>query len=148
MVPIVRRWPAQPIGSSGLRRTLRARMDQKMLASRLDAGEAAFDHAAYGNLCEAIGRETVHRLLCRFADQLGEFLDERLLVYTDRNVLRRRAHALVSASGVLGFKGLSGLCREIENACESGTDLESLLAEFKVAGRGAMNEIVTLTQAA
>jgi HPt (histidine-containing phosphotransfer) domain-containing protein len=122
-------------------------MDQ-MLASRLDVGEVAFDNAAYEELCEAIGRDMVHRLVDRFSGQLAECLDERILSPADRNVLRRKAHALVSASGILGFKSLSALCRELESACESGNDLENLLTEFRLVARSTMEEIVALTQAA
>ena len=45
----------------------------------------------------------------------------------DRTEIAHDAHAMVSAAGMLGFGGLSDLCRELEAAAHAGDDLSHLI---------------------
>ncbi len=57
----------------------------------------------------------------------GELSQRFRLAVTDRTEIAHDAHAMVSAAGMLGFGGLSDLCRELEAAAHAGDDLSHLI---------------------
>ena len=60
-----------------------------------------------------------------------------LSIFQDRTADRERlaedAHAMISASGMLGFTHLSELCRDLETNCRSDRDLDASVARFAIA---------------
>ncbi|HEV7439240.1 MAG TPA: Hpt domain-containing protein, partial [Methylobacterium sp.] len=66
---------------------------------------------------------------------------------TDRMQIAYDAHAMVSAAGMLGFVGLSELCREIEAAAHAGSDLKPLICRLDTLRTGALGTIRELRAA-
>ena len=105
-------------------------------ARRDEAVEPAIlDAAAFSAVREIMGAERVAALLAllevelsaRFASEVAGGPQVSAAAGIDRKQLAHDAHAMVSASGVLGFVGISRLCREIEAACREGDDLGPLI---------------------
>ncbi|AWN38447.1 PAS domain S-box protein [Methylobacterium radiodurans] len=90
------------------------------------ASEPGFDRQAFAEVREMMGAKGANRLLTWLARELRDRLGADGAV-PDRARLAREAHALASASGLLGFAALSDLCREVEAACDSGNDYDPLV---------------------
>ena len=92
---------------------------------------AALDRAVFDNVAEMVGPETIRRLLGALAEELnGRFGQADAL--PAREALADSAHSMVSMSGMLGFIELSRLCSEVEAACVTGAEYESLLSRLQV----------------
>ena len=90
------------------------------------------------------GQERVDGLL----DMLAGELSQRFRLPTnDRQEIAHDAHAMVSAAGMLGFAGLSDLCRELEAAAHAGGDLSQLIRRLEVQRARALRVIRTLRAA-
>ena len=94
-------------------------------------GEPLLDRAAFAAVQATMGRERVLSLLSLLELDLElRFLPkgaEPGRTDVDREQLAYDAHAMVAAAGALGFLALSGLCREIEDACRDGSALPALI---------------------
>lgn len=90
------------------------------------------------------GPERVDGLL----DMLAGELSQRFRTPSnDRQEIAHDAHAMVSAAGMLGFAGLSDLCRELEAAAHAGGDLSQLIRRLEVQRAKALRVIRTLRAA-
>lgn len=100
------------------------------------AAETEFDE-----ICALMGRPWALRGLARLTAQIDEAFGsvpgkgERDIEQDGR--LARQAHALVSLSSLLGFRTLSRLCGELEQACKSDLDVPSRFAQAKLAAAQA-----------
>jgi CheY-like chemotaxis protein len=74
----------------------------------------------------------------------GELSQRFRLALTDRQEIAHDAHAMVSAAGMLGFAGLSDLCRELEAAAHAGDDLSQLIRRLEVQRAKALRVIRTI----
>ena len=74
----------------------------------------------------------------------GELSQRFKLTMTDRAEIAHDAHAMVSAAGMLGFGGLSDLCRELEAAAHAGDDLSHLIRRLEVQRAKALRVIRTI----
>ncbi|MDR7037691.1 signal transduction histidine kinase/FixJ family two-component response regulator/HPt (histidine-containing phosphotransfer) domain-containing protein [Methylobacterium sp. BE186] len=109
------------------------------------AAAAAIDRTALATLEENIGPVRLQGLLSLLAGELGERFRPG---ETDRAQIAHDAHAMVSAAGVLGFTGLSVLCREIETAAGSGADLVVPLRRLETLRTATLAAIRELQAAA
>ncbi len=91
-----------------------------------------------------MGPERIDGLLGMLAAELEQRFRARS---GDRAGFARDAHAMISAAGLLGFTGLSDLCREIEEACLAGADLPDLQRRIEAARAAALAQIETLRAA-
>ncbi|WP_236960942.1 Hpt domain-containing protein [Methylobacterium durans] len=115
-------------------------------ADEPDPAEAARpDRSALAALEENIGPVRLNGLLSLLAGELGERFRPG---ETDRAQIAHDAHAMVSAAGVLGFTGLSALCREIEAAANSGADLSASLSRLETLRTATLAAIRDLQAAA
>jgi PAS domain S-box-containing protein len=96
-------------------------------ATALDA--AVLDAAVLSEMELTFGRDRVGALLDLLANELSERFRPS---ETDRLQIAHDAHALVSAAALLGFVGLSSLCREVEAAAHGGGDLTPLIRRLEV----------------
>jgi PAS domain S-box-containing protein len=81
-------------------------------------------------------------------DLLAGELSQRFgFAVTDRDEIAHDAHAMVSAAGMLGFGGLSSLCRELEAAAHAGDDLSHLIRRLEVQRAKALRVIRTIRAA-
>ncbi|GJE46574.1 Hpt domain-containing protein [Methylobacterium soli] len=104
-------------------------------------GTPAYDAAVVAELEAVFGRSRLMNLLAG----LGAEIAQRLQVpAAEREALSRDAHALVSASGTLGFGPLSRACAELEQACHSGSDLGPALARARRKAEAASDAIARL----
>ncbi|MBE7196932.1 MAG: PAS domain-containing protein [Parafilimonas terrae] len=77
----------------------------------------------------------------------GELTQRFRLTVLDRVEIAHDAHAMVSAAGMLGFGGLSDLCRELEAAAHAGDDLSHLIRRLEVQRAKALRVIRTIRAA-
>ncbi|SDN88887.1 Signal transduction histidine kinase [Methylobacterium phyllostachyos] len=116
----ISRWTAP-----GARRP--SRPEESRLAGRVDA--AILDAAVLTEMEANFGTDRVGALLDLLANELSERFRPS---ETDRLQIAHDAHALVAAAGLLGFVGLSSLCREVEAAAHAGADLIPLIRRLEV----------------
>jgi CheY-like chemotaxis protein len=110
--------------------------------------KAVLDRAAYHELLDTVGADAMNRLLDKLVEQLECYLSDERLSSEDRSRLAKDAHLLVSAAGALGFVSLSEMCRNLERACQTGSDIKQALAELRAARQKTLDEIVALRTAA
>ena len=107
------------------------------------------DHDTYASVRDMMGRERILALLTLLESELNLRFSAATAQEADldRSQLAYDAHAMVAAAGVLGFVGLSALCREIENACRSGGDVLPLIHHFAALRRDTLSMIQELRAA-
>ena len=108
------------------------------------------DHETYASVRDMMGRERILALLTLLESELDLRFDSAAAqaeIELDRTQLAYDAHAMVAAAGVLGFVGLSSLCREIETACRSGGDVLPLIRHFSALRRDTLGTIRALRAA-
>ncbi len=110
------------------------------------APRSQLDRGVFDEVAEMMGREQVNRLLGTLAEELQKRLGEEGAL-PDRALLAYGAHAMVSATGLLGFRELAQLCREVETACVSGADYGALVERLHATRRAAIHEIRRLQAA-
>jgi CheY-like chemotaxis protein/HPt (histidine-containing phosphotransfer) domain-containing protein len=112
---------------------------------------AILDREVYESLVDMVGPERATVLLSMLADELvdrfGSSPEAVDLSGVEPADLAYDAHVMVSAAGLLGFVGLSDLCREIETACRSGGDLAPLVQRLAVIRDGTLGTIRMLQAA-
>ncbi|SFL15128.1 PAS domain-containing protein [Methylobacterium pseudosasicola] len=90
---------------------------------------AVLDAAVLTDMEASFGIDQVGALLDLLANELSERFRPS---ETDRLQIAHDAHAMVAAAGLLGFVGLSSLCREVEAAAHAGADLVPLIRRLEV----------------
>ena len=121
------------------------------------APQAAQDHARAGQVDPAVldagvlgametsfGADRVGGLLDLLASELSQRFRPS---ETDRLQIAQDAHAMIPAAAMLGFIGLSSLCREVEAAAQAGDDLMPLIRRLEVQRATALRAIRTLRAA-
>ncbi|MCJ2129963.1 PAS domain S-box protein [Methylobacterium sp. E-045] len=109
------------------------------------------DREIYDSLVDMVGPDRATVLLSMLADELVDRFGPSPKAVDLSGVepvdLAYDAHVMVSAAGLLGFVGLSDLCREIETACRSGGDLAPLVQRLAVIRDGTLGTIRMLQAA-
>jgi len=131
----ISRWTAP-----GARRP--ARSEEPRRRAKIDS--AILDAAVLGEMEVSFGSDRVAALLDLLANELSERFRPS---ETDRLQIAHDAHALVAAAGLLGFVGLSRLCREVEAAAHAGADLMPLIRRLEVQRATALRAIRQLRAA-
>ena len=131
----ISRWTAP-----GARRP--ARPEGKRQRTQVDT--AVLDAAVLSEMEASFGTDRVGALLDLLANELAERFRPS---ETDRLQIAHDAHALVAAAGLLGFVGLSSLCREVEAAAHAGADLMPLIRRLEVQRATALRAIRQLRAA-
>jgi signal transduction histidine kinase/DNA-binding NarL/FixJ family response regulator len=131
----ISRWTAP-----GARRPVRA--EETRRAAQVDA--AILDATVLTEMEASFGSDRVGALLDLLANELSERFRPS---ETDRRQIAHDAHALVAAAGLLGFVGLSSLCREVEAAAHAGADLMPLIRRLEVQRATALRAIRQLRAA-
>ena len=109
-----------------------------------DVDSAILDAAVLTEMRASFGADRVAALLDLLANELSERFRPS---ETDRLQIAHDAHALVAAAGLLGFVGLSRLCREVEAAAHAGADLMPLIRRLEVQRATALRAIRQLRAA-
>ncbi len=131
----ISRWTAP-----GARRP--ARPEAPRPSAQVDS--AVLDTAVLSEMEASFGTDRVGALLDLLANELSERFRPS---ETDRLQIAHDAHALVAAAGLLGFVGLSSLCREVEAAAHAGADLMPLIRRLEVQRATALRAIRQLRAA-
>ncbi|MCJ2056545.1 ATP-binding protein [Methylobacterium sp. J-048] len=116
----ISRWTAP-----GARRP--ARQEAPLRTVPVDPG--VLDATVLTDMETSFGTDQVGALLDMLANELSERFRPS---ETDRLQIAHDAHAMVAAAGLLGFVGLSSLCREVEAAAHAGADLVPLIRRLEV----------------
>ncbi|WP_336485704.1 PAS domain-containing protein [Methylobacterium nigriterrae] len=109
-----------------------------------EAAPVPLDRSALSAVRESVGDARVGSLLALLESELRERFRPG---ETDRMQIAHDAHALVSAAGMLGFTGLSELCREIEAAAHAGAELPPLIRRLDARRADALSTIRALRAA-
>ncbi len=115
-----------------------------------DRGEAILDAEAFAGIRDRMGPERTNSLLMLLEAELRArfaVTDPSPQADVDRTQLAHDAHAMISAAGILGFSGLSALCREVEAACHAGEDLRPLIHRLTDLRSGTIRTIQALRAA-
>jgi hypothetical protein len=88
--------------------------------------------------------QEVTEWLTRLSNELQSTFFEQDPDTMDRLDLARRAHAIVSHAGFLGFSDLSQLCRTLEETCNTQADLSLPFEQARLAADAARRTIGTL----
>lgn len=115
-----------------------------------ERGETILDADAFASIRDRMGPERTQSLLMLLEAELrARFaaMDLRTQAEVDRDQLAHDAHAMISAAGILGFAGLSALCREVETACHAGDDLGPLIRRLTALRGGTIRTIQALRAA-
>ena len=131
----ISRWTAP-----GARRPARAEEPRRL--PQVDS--AVLDAAVLTEMEASFGADRVGALLDLLANELSERFRPS---ETDRLQIAHDAHALVAAAGLLGFVGLSSLCREVEAAAHAGADLMPLIRRLEIQRATALRAIRQLRAA-
>ena len=111
---------------------------------------AAYVPDTLAELADLFGRARLHQLLAgldaEIVSRLGPI--ERAGRNGDATALSDHAHALVSASGSLGFMTLSEACARLEAACLRDENRASALDDVLSAAASARRAIAALRDAA
>ncbi|WP_370693785.1 ATP-binding protein [Methylobacterium sp. NEAU K] len=105
---------------------------------------AVLNAAVLTEMEASFGPDRVGALLDLLANELSERFRPS---ETDRLQIAHDAHAMVAAAGLLGFVGLSSLCREVEAAAHAGADLMPLIRRLEVQRATALRAIRQLRAA-
>jgi PAS domain S-box-containing protein len=107
---------------------------------------SVLDRDVYADAAAALGHERLHHLLGTLADELGSRFGDAGGM-PDRETLEHDAHAMIAASGTLGFAELAQLCREVEVACQEGRSYEAGLNRLRSLSADVVAEITALRAA-
>jgi signal transduction histidine kinase/CheY-like chemotaxis protein/HPt (histidine-containing phosphotransfer) domain-containing protein len=110
-------------------------------------GEAIIDERTYGDLVALMGPDRVVRLLNQLAEQLRSNPSDQIASGVDREKLAAYAHRIVSSAGMLGFRNLSAVCRDLESACLDGNAVDGTLERLRAARQRVLAEIDSRTEA-
>ena len=105
-----------------------------------------FDRRTFDEVVALLGADDATRLLGQLQDELGRSLREPSETEEDRARLRREAHVLVSAAGMLGFAGLAAACARFETCgrldagAAPGPAFAAELARVRAVSEGASRE--------
>ncbi len=132
---------AKPIKQAELHRTIeRVLAEQGQAVSDVPAqgrdAEIFFDQATYDNVAEFLPKERLTTHLTSFEQQMQDLVSGS----APASDVKPLAHKLVSQAGMLGFMEVSRQCRTLEQACDTGENIEGPLAEI----RDGMDLVVTI----
>ncbi|AWN38275.1 GAF domain-containing hybrid sensor histidine kinase/response regulator [Methylobacterium radiodurans] len=104
------------------------------------------DLNTYREVAAVLGPERMRQLLATLAKEITErFGAEDAPPGPEQ--LAHDAHAMISASGVLGFTAFARLCREVEQACETRQGYAPALARLHAMRSAVLAEIAQLRAA-
>ncbi|GJD93141.1 Hpt domain-containing protein [Methylobacterium iners] len=101
----------------------------------------AFDEDKLDDVRSNVGQEQTDALLRLLAEELTERFGPS---GSNAKKLAYEAHVMISSTGVLGFVGLSDLCRAVEEACRTGQDPSVLRTRLAEARDQVMSKIEAL----
>lgn len=111
------------------------------------SAEPVLDEATLDSVRDLLGTERAVDLLRSLHRQLQAELTDFEGTADALARLRKEAHKLTSAAGMLGFSTLSAACRELEFAIDSGSDAARAFARASEAKASATMRIEALIAA-
>ncbi len=108
------------------------------------AEELTYDAATLAELSDLFGPVRLTAMLSSLQKEIEHRLDGSS---DDVRVIGQGAHALASASGMLGFMPLSRACAALERACLNGHGIGSERSAARAAARRAREAIIRLRAA-
>jgi CheY-like chemotaxis protein len=113
-------------------------------AEKTPAEHAPFVVRNFEDFRATIGTEKVSTWLTRLLEELRSTFFDQESKTLDRTQLARRAHAIVSQAGILGFSDLARLCSTLEQACATGGDVSSPFGKAELAARAVHDAVGSL----
>ncbi|ACA17122.1 multi-sensor hybrid histidine kinase [Methylobacterium sp. 4-46] len=135
------------LGKPFRREELHAVIERWINGARPGPSREALDRIVYDDVVGLLGADRLGYFLDELAREIRDRLSDQKLCGADPERLARDAHGLIASAGTLGFAELSGLCKRLEVACQSGA-FEDMLAEVRAGRDRALGEIDRLRPAA
>jgi PAS domain S-box-containing protein len=101
----------------------------------------SIDAEAAVTLASLLGPAIHDDLLGQLRGRLEDFTARLSSGVEDKDDLRRQAHSLTSAAGMLGFRTVSDCCAKLEIRLSSGEPVSTLLEEVRESCLAALSEI-------
>lgn len=106
--------------------------------------QTSFVETDFEDFRKMMSGDEVSAWLTRLSEDLQITFFAQPLEALDRSHLARRAHAIVSQAGFLGFADLARLCSTLEEACITCADLSSPFERASLAADAVCRTISTL----
>jgi CheY-like chemotaxis protein len=106
--------------------------------------QSSFVEEGFQDFRTLMSSQEVRKWLTRLSNELQSTFRDESPDTIDRLDLARRAHAIVSQAGFLGFSDLSQLCGTLEEACNTQADLSLPFEKARLAANAARRTIRTL----
>ncbi len=103
-----------------------------------DSQEPAMDTGDSMSMHDLMGTQKMDQATRELRRRVDEVLDAHPATH-DRSELARRAHNVISLSGILGFTGLATASMRLEEACHDGKDLTASFEAAKIAAHAAFH---------
>jgi PAS domain S-box-containing protein len=97
-----------------------------------------------GQLKGLLGAERLDEMLGEFQEELSSRFAAQPDGADALKLLRREAHSMISQAGMLGFEELSRRCRELQDACDKGSDISAALEALGNAQAGVLAALCTM----
>jgi PAS domain S-box-containing protein len=104
----------------------------------------AVDQHAYREACDLLGIERARNALMRLGEEIATCLSHEQLTTGNPEHLAKKAHALISAAGLLGFFNLSRTCTALELACLNGEISNEMRSDVIAARCDALDALEML----
>lgn len=108
------------------------------------SGKTSFVETDFEDFRKMMSGDEVSAWLTRLSEDLQITFFAQPLETLDRAHLARRAHAIVSQAGFLGFADLARLCSALEEACVTRVDLSSPFERASLAAHAVCGTISAL----
>ncbi|MDP4023013.1 ATP-binding protein [Methylobacterium sp. NEAU 140] len=111
-------------------------------------GTVTIDRERYEENLATLGPRTLEQLLTHFHVRIRDPFPGTGATAEGRDALRREAHALAAAAGLLGFAPLSRACAALERATDDGDFLERVASARGLAAQAAAETLALLAEGA
>ncbi|GJD54156.1 PAS domain S-box protein [Methylobacterium dankookense] len=106
----------------------------------------SIDREVYEETSGLVGRERMRDMLAMLAEELGQRFGPASVAH-HRERIAEDAHAMISATSMIGFSSLAETCREVEDACRSDGAYEHRFEALRARAAETIAEIEALRAA-
>jgi PAS domain S-box-containing protein len=134
------------VGKPFRKDALLAAVEHWALRPMAGAARPSIDRIVYEETSSLVGPERMRDMLAMLAEELGQrFGPESVAHHRER--IAEDAHAMISATSMIGFSSLSESCREVEEACRSDGAYERRFEALRARAAETIAEIAALRAA-
>lgn len=118
-------------------------IDRWASGGRVTAVAPRLDRSVFDEMRDMVGHERMVGLLTMLSEELTQRFGSSSHTH-ERERIAEDAHAMVSATSMVGFASLSTLCRDVEAVCRSDEDHSALVETLRVRSSETVAEIMAI----